>query len=376
MKNNLEKIKVMNIIVHLGAGGAQELLINYSRKYKKDKKFDYWIFVLEGPRNSKYDAIVKNENLKVKYLNAPSVAKAKTSVGFVMRKIIGSFYILKAMYNFKPDIIHTHITLLFESALLPLICFDSKKLFHTLHSDPETYKGIDLQLAKIAFNIKHIQPICINEKQMAAAKKRYHIKSANILYNSIDMENIQNNKLDKMLARKKYGISSNAFVLGAVGRISEVKNYMFLIDIFEKVYDRNEKAILLVLGAGNPEELQEIVRDKGLSEKVFFFGEIQNPIPIYCTFDAYINTSLHESCSLTTLEAQALNLKCFVSGAVPKESIFTSNVKRIDINNNADVWAKQICECKVFDKPCMKKDHYSISKNKHILEKIYLKAEC
>lgn len=47
------KIKVMNLIVHMGAGGAQELLINYLRQLKDDDKFDYWVYVVEGGKKFK-----------------------------------------------------------------------------------------------------------------------------------------------------------------------------------------------------------------------------------------------------------------------------------------------------------------------------------
>ena len=366
----------MNIIVHLGNGGAQELLVNYLRKFKDDDEFEYWVYVVEGPRKSKYNEIIQKEKLNVKYLNAPSEANAKTKVGWALRKFVGSFYIGKAIIDFRPDIIHTHITQIYECALLPLIFLKSGIIFHTLHSNPNTYRGFDLLLAKAAFNLKKIIPVCINKKQMYNAKEHYNFKDAKLLYNSIDIHEIRKNMIVKEVARKKYNIDKNAFVIGAVGRISPVKNYSLLIDIFVEVCKQKENAVLLIIGNGDKKDILKKVKLSDLEDKVFFMGEVENPTHLYCAMDVYVNTSIRESCSLTTLEAQAVGINCVISAEVPDETIFTNHVCKISLSTSVTEWANQICFFQNNTIPFIKEESYTIEHNMRILKDMYKKEYC
>lgn len=366
------KIKVMNLIVHMGAGGAQELLINYLRQLKDDDKFDYWVYVVEGARNSKYDQIILKEQLQVKYLDAPSVSKAKTKLGFALCKFIDGFYIGYAIKKFGPDIIHTHITKIFECAFLPLLFSKTKVIFHTLHSDPDTYRGFDLFLAKTAFRNKRITPICINKNQMEKAKEHYGFQYAHVLYNVIDIKEIREKRISKTNARKKWGLTDNMFVIGAVGRLNVVKNYSFLIDVFYEVCRKREDAVLLIAGSGDSSKLKRKVEQFGLDKKVFFLGEIEEPVKMYCALDVYINTSVHESCSLTTLEAQAVGIKCVVSTAVPKETIFSNAVKRVELSRGAGEWAEYICNLTEYDKAEVDEREYTVENGLLRLKGLYL----
>ncbi len=126
------------------------------------------------------------------------------------------------------------------------------------------------------------------------------------------------------------GISESDFVLGTVGRLHEVKNYKFLIDIFEEVLKEKRNAVLVLAGDGpQKSELKEIVSEKGLSEKVYFLGNRSDIISVYSAMDVFILTSKHESCSLATLEAQAVGLKCVVSSGIPEDTLATDDIYRM-----------------------------------------------
>ena len=64
------------------------------------------------------------------------------------------------------------------------------------------------------------------------------------------------NKYDESLrnaTRKEYGIEEN-IVIGHIGRLTEQKNTLFIIDIFNALVKKEPKAKLLVIGDGNLRE--------------------------------------------------------------------------------------------------------------------------
>lgn len=336
----MSKVKVMGIIIHMGAGGAQELMVNYLRAFKNDDVIDFRLVVVEEPRGSKYDRIIRNENLQAVYLNAPTSLK---SYGRIRKKIIRlqeSRLIYGAIKEFEPDIIHTHLTQIFGCALFPVMLSGVKLRFHTLHSDPQVYKGMDYIMAKLAFSIGRFMPVCINEKQQIKARKKYGFKENELIFNGIPFDDIKKSMISKDRARADLSIPQNAFVVGTVGRINKVKNFSFLIDVFNELKKDNDNAILVIVGSGDHSQLSEKISEMGLDDSVKFMGEMDNVVPAYCAFDVFVLTSFHESCSLVTLEAQAAGVRCVVSEGIPEESVFTDKVIRLSVDEPLNVWSR------------------------------------
>ena len=70
-----------------------------------------------------------------------------------------------------------------------------------------------------------------------------------IFNNAIDLGKFQFNPVVRDEVRRELGIEDK-FVIGHVGRFCYDKNHEFLIDVFEKVYEKNPNAVLLLVGDG------------------------------------------------------------------------------------------------------------------------------
>ena len=70
-----------------------------------------------------------------------------------------------------------------------------------------------------------------------------------IFNNAIDLEKFQFNPVVRNEVRKELDIEDK-FVIGHVGRFCYDKNHEFLIDVFERVYEKNPNAVLLLVGDG------------------------------------------------------------------------------------------------------------------------------
>lgn len=95
-------------------------------------------------------------------------------------------------------------------------------------------------------------------------KKAMEQGKVTIFNNAIELDKFRYNEQVRKEVRKELGISDDKFVIGHVGRVCYQKNQDFLIDIFEKVYEQNPNAILLMVGEGEDlERIKERVRNLG-----------------------------------------------------------------------------------------------------------------
>ena len=222
----MKKIKIAQIIEGLGDGGAQRIVMNYLYDWKFDNQIDVKIFVLSKDISNLYKKEISENGFNIIYINYQGN-------NIFEKYIYLNLKLLKELVKFKPDIIHCHMTQTLRFFVLPMIFF--KNIFSTLHSNPFRIKAICYYIARIAFNIFKVIPICLNEEQAKMAKIHYGIKHYEIIHNGIDFETIKNMVIPKEKARKIFGIKNDSFVLCACGRLHEVKNYPLMLKILKKV---------------------------------------------------------------------------------------------------------------------------------------------
>lgn len=106
--------------------------------------------------------------------------------------------------------------------------------------------------------------------------------------------------------KSKYGFKENDFIVLFVGRVSREKSLDILIENFAKI-NRNNVKLFIVGGGPDENHFQDLVRQKGLEDKVVFSGMIpQKDVPIYYQIgDLFVNFSMTETQGLTYCEALA-----------------------------------------------------------------------
>ena len=91
-----------------------------------------------------------------------------------------------------------------------------------------------------------------------------------------------------------------------MGSLFKVKGFPYLLQAFKKVFDKNSKVKLLIVGTGDQEQClrDEIIR-LGLKDNVLLLG-FRNDIPeLLNLFDIYVCSSISEGLSLSVMEAMS-----------------------------------------------------------------------
>lgn len=127
-----------------------------------------------------------------------------------------------------------------------------------------------------------------------------------------------------------------------MGRLHEQKNIMRLLEIFRIVHEKNQKALLLIIGDGGlREKIEKFVIDNHLSNDVILLGRRSDVGKLMCAMDVFVLPSLYDGLGVVMLEAQASGLPCVKSSVVPAPDL-TGNVCTIPLEASNETGVKEI----------------------------------
>ncbi len=325
-----EPIRVLQVGMHDQLGGVETFLMNYYRNIESEKvQFDFI---------NPYDKLCFEDEIKTlggKVYNVPNFKRNPLGYLKELKKIIKQN---------KYTIIH--INMLSAANILPIIAAKSCHVKHIIvhaHNN-ETPKNIVRKILH-KINKKYI----INNAtdffacSDLAGKWMYNNKEFTVINNAIDITKFIFNKEARNKIRKQLNIE-NKFVIGHIGRFSEQKNHEFLVDIYKSIKDSCNNAILLLIGSGELEEhIKNKVKELGLDNSVMFLGNKYNANEYIQAMDVFLLPSKFEGLGIVLIEAQMSGLKCFASkDVIPESASINNGVKFIELNNNPEIWSKEI----------------------------------
>lgn len=327
-------VRILQIVPSLSiCGGVENYLMNYYRHIDKRKiQFDFMTHSIpevsfkdeiENFGGRIYDLPVFNLSTGIKIVNSLAAFFAQ----YKQYKIIhchmanaALFYFWTAKkYGVKVRILHSHQS---EGA-------DS--LSHRLRNYPLLFLGKQYTTYNIACS-------------KLAGDFLFRNKNYIIINNAINTNKFSFDFDVRTQIRKQYGILDK-FVVGHVGRFCNQKNQLFLLDIFSRIYLRNPKAVLLLVGAGDLEdEIRKKINDLKLHDSVILTGVCANTNELYQAMDVFVLPSLYEGLPVVGVEAQAAGLKTFVADTITKELKITDLVTYLSLRQTAEEWANAIID--------------------------------
>ena len=106
--------------------------------------------------------------------------------------------------------------------------------------------------------------------------------------------------------RRMLGISPDRFVVGWIGRMTEVKRTADVLRIFRQLRDSGIDACLCLVGDGpDRPALERRAKELGIMRDTLFLGFQQDVAPFYAAFDALLLPSASEGTPVSAIEALA-----------------------------------------------------------------------
>lgn len=372
--------KLIQVIHDLSTGGAETLVKDYALLIDK-KKFDVKIICFYR-RNSSYEKLLEDNNIEVIYLSDYiKIDRSKSVFHKLVFTIKMFFKFKKIIKNEKPDIMHTHLT------INTLIKFSkpnkNTKIFHTVHSEPRVLwrknsiiRRIDFLAAKWLVKHNNMIFIVLHDEMKKEINQLFNVNNSIVLNNGIDFSRFDNRKIkDRKEVRKKLNITESAFVIGHIGRLTDEKNHEMLIDIFDKIHEADKNVFLLMIGAGElREKIERKLKEKGLDKHYLILSNRLDIPDLLNAMDCFVFPSKYEGLGIVLIEAQKMNLPCFISNNVPQHAIISNLVTRISINISPTQWANSIMNYKKPKKIILDYKEWDMNSIIRKLEEIYIRT--
>lgn len=340
------KTRVIEVIESLNDGGAQSIVKDYVTLINK-KLFEVVIFTIFP---CTYSANYKQ--VKAAGIEVFSVYENYNICSKVINRLFKKPYITNRLRSFllsyKPDVIHVHsamLSYLTSSSDLLTCC----KIFYTCHSLPLRYfgKGMEdeFKAAKILVKKNNMRFIGLHNEMKQELNKMFDVNNALVLKNGVDFRRFNGIKETKKEIRQSVGIEENAFLIGHVGRFSDMKNHTFLIDVFYIVSTINDNARLMLIGDGELlNDIKAKVEAYGLSQKVVFLSHRTDIPRLLKAMDVFVFPSIFEGLPVSIVESQIAGIRTIASNSITNECFYTPTLIPLNLSDGAVLWAKTILD--------------------------------
>ena len=328
-------IRVLHMIASLDVGGSQTMMMNIYRNIDREKiQFD---FVIDRPAETYFEEEIKSLGGKVYTMPAFH----GTNAGEIKRDWNNFFYT-------HPEyrILHSHVRS-YASLYLPVAKQHGVKTIIHSHST-STGGGVKGAVKSVMqLPLRHQADVLMACSKDAGewlyGKRACRSERFILLPNGIDTRRFALRPGTRERYRRELGIEGK-YVIGHVGRFYDVKNHTFLLDVFQKVREKEENAVLLLVGVGplQQETAQKAV-DIGIADEVIMTGNRDDVPEILGAMDVFAFPSLWEGLPMTVVEAQAAGLPCVLSDTITQEVNVSPLVEYLPLGD-AEVWADKLLE--------------------------------
>ena len=312
----MSKIRLAYVTHGLSSNGIESLLLSIM-KHTDTEKYDVtFVIAIDEGVECLHEGTVKALGAKVIRVCDMDSLKKK----FIYMKSLEKIFRENSF-----DIVHANMDLLNGIVLCAAKKAGIKKRICHAHTTASQYYASENK--KLLFKAA--------QKFYKFAMKKLIIKNANILIGCSEKANdyfygkkakdaiVINNgiELDVFVNKKDKtveGIKTAQINFVPVGRISTAKNPLFIIDIIRELSLLRQDFVLNWVGNGGmKEQVEEEIKEKGLSSFINLTGVRTDVADILHSSDYFIFPSLFEGLGIVLIEAQAAGVECFASTEVP-----------------------------------------------------------
>ncbi len=302
---------VFHLISSLGFFGAENVLIQLTKELRHTD-FSPLIGVFKNLHNPHVEVAeeAKRHNLTVEIF--PCNGKLDLKTISLIREVLEKNGV---------DIIHTHG---YKSNLYALASSFGKNI--SLITTCHNWLGDDRKMKFYAwldkfFLNKFDKLIAVSDDvKREILKHEIQADKVLIISNGVELERFNNHK-DPSYIYREFNIDPGCKIIGTVGRLTEEKGHIYILQATVKIMEQYPKVVLLIVGDGPlRNELQERVEDLGIRDKVIFTGMRSDTPELYSLMEFFILSSITEGLPVALLEAMASKKPVIATevGAVPK----------------------------------------------------------
>ena len=335
-KKKMEKrYRILEIGIDLDGGGTDRYMYNYCTRIE-DIDFEFASVI---SKDGMLEKTLKEQGYKVhKYPRMKS----------------GLYANFKAYYNIIKnghfDVVHAHLcNWSFVSMFAAMLCGVKVRIAHAHFANvPETKKQhllrrISTWLTKLFAT--DLAACGDDAGKWMWGEKYFNSGKVVVHNNAIESNRYRYDSHKRKIKRQEFDIGNNTLVVGHVGRISEQKNQIRLVHIFNSIHKKVPNSILLMAGhACDDYPIDAAIKELGLMDSVKMLGTRSDVSELLNAMDVFVFPSLFEGLPFTLVETQCNGLPCVCSDTVTSQIKFTDLIYFLSLNDSDEQWAKTSVE--------------------------------
>lgn len=275
-KRSNAKIHVMHILPSLETGGMENGVVNLANRIDKNK-FTISICCLNGlgPLTERLQ-----DNIKVINLNQ------KPGKAWILPVSLS-----KIFRQHTVDIIHTHNSFAGIYGILGGKLFSRCIILHGEHGMIDFMDGYRKRLKKFICSFTdRVTTVSEGLKEDVHAMWGIPEEKIVVIQNGVDREKFRKINISTIRdIKKSLNIMENEIILGTVGRLSDQKNYPFLLQAIKEIRSSDRKVKLVIVGEGPlRSELERMVDRLSIESNVIFLGERKDIPELLSIMDIFL----------------------------------------------------------------------------------------
>lgn len=306
-------MKIVHVIPTLGLGGAERLVIQICKQLSHFKHIDWRIIYFRG--KNEFIHYIDDERI----VQIPIIWNKK----FLHHSTSDLNDFKKYLDQFKPTVIHAHLTESFYYLSFLKINWDVKLYFHA-HDNLSLLKKIELRKTELKqIIIRQTQKmrvlnfmqqrkasfICISPENHEFIQHHIKNKKINVIYlpNAIDLNEFERLK----------PTATDKITLISVGNLFEKKQQHLQIKLAKDLKKSGVDFQLLIVGEGpDRKKLEQLITEFELTDCVHLMGKSYCTNELLMKAQIFIHTAKEEAFGLVIVEAMAAGLPivCFNGG--------------------------------------------------------------
>lgn len=330
--------RILHIVGKMDRAGAETMLMNLYRNIDRSEiQFDFITFTNQ---EGDYDAEIIELGGRI----IPIIAKNPIERMLKLQRF------LKQNPEYK--IVHAHM--LFSNAF-HLLAAKGAGIKHRISHSHNTSNGQSSRIKKVYEKWAYITNKRVATYRIACGKLAAQYlfgttKDVLILPNAVDVDNMISKANDSRDYMSKT-FNDDGLKIIQVGRLSQVKNHQFSLQIAAELKERDIDFNIYFIGQGPLEEsLKATVTNNNLTDKVKFLGVRSDITEMMAGSDYMIMPSLHEGFPVVLVESQATGLEAIVSDRVSKEvNLDLGLVDFLSLDSIED-WVERLLNSRKFKK--------------------------
>ena len=372
------KIKILHVITHLPIGGAQDNTL-YTVELLDKEKYDISLCCnLDGElveRAKKVEA--------VKLFDIPFLGREVSPY----RDIRAFLSLYKLFKEEDFTIIHTHSSKAGLLARLAAVLNKTPIVIHTIHGFAFNdfmnglKKNFFIYLEKLLAKWTDVLITVsnLNKKKIIDLNIAHENKIKNI-YSGIDLSLFTNKRNDEF--RKELNLENDHLLLGSVGRLSNQKDPITMIEAFGIISKPFPNAHLALVGDGELKgKILEKIDQLKLNDRIHLTGNKNNPWSVYHSMDLFIMSSIYEGLGRSITEALSCGVPVVCTDVEGVPEIVRDNITGIlvppkDANKLADGIIRTLNDMETAKKMAEEgrrfvKDNFDVNKMVNDIDSLY-----